>query len=54
MTFRNALAGIRKTIEQHGDKLDNEEITKHVLILPMLEGGVTTTAIPPRCGRSIR
>ena len=37
MTFRDALADIRKTIEQHGDKLDNEEITKHVLILPMLE-----------------
>ena len=37
MTFVEALERIRNTIEQHGDKLDNEEITKHVLILPMLE-----------------
>lgn len=37
MTFRDALDEIRNKIEQHGDQLDNEEITKHVLILPMLE-----------------
>ena len=37
MTFQEALEDIRSRIEQHGDQLDNEEITKHVLILPMLE-----------------
>ena len=37
MTFRESLEQIRETIEKHGDKLINEEMTKQALILPMIE-----------------
>ena len=31
------MSEIRETIEKHGDKLINEEMTKQALILPMIE-----------------
>ncbi len=37
MTFQESLEQIRETIEKHGDKLINEEMTKQALILPMIE-----------------
>ena len=37
MTFKEALNDIRAKIDQFGDDLDNEEITKDVLIRPMIQ-----------------
>ena len=37
MPLSDALQQIRAKIEKHGDNLDNEEITKNVLILPMIQ-----------------
>ena len=37
MSFRESLERIRETIRQPGDNLNNEEMTKQALILPMIE-----------------